>query len=63
MARFIVLRDTFISHIGKLARAGEEVEFDIPVVNGKPMAIADNLERIDEKPKAKGKKDDAADLA
>jgi len=67
MAKFLVLRDTFISHTGRLARAGEEVEFDIPLVkvDGKlvPMAIGDNLQRLDKPVKEKSAKDKADDLA
>jgi hypothetical protein len=53
MARFLVIRDTYISHAGKVAKAGEEVEFDIPSLNGKPMVIGDNLDRLDKPAKVK----------
>lgn len=66
MPRFNVLRDTFISHIGKLVKAGDVVEFELPEVDGKPMRIADNLELIEDvstKAKTKAKKDAGDDLA
>ena len=63
MPKYLVNRDTWISHTGRLARAGEEVEFEPPVVldekgkpkldgKGKPitMTISDNLTPLDEKP-------------
>jgi hypothetical protein len=59
MAKFLVIRDTYISHVGKTVRAGEEVEFEIPKVkvDGKlvPMTISDNLERLDKPAKGNGK--------
>lgn len=65
MPKFNVLRDTYISHIGKVVKAGEQVDFELPVVNGTPMRIGDNLELIEDEPKAKGKakKADGDDLA
>lgn len=68
MARFLVLRDTFISTTGRLARAGEEVEFDIPEVkdlNGKlvQMTIGDNLERLDKPVKVKAEKTEKTEKA
>lgn len=62
MAKFNVLRDTFISHIGKVVKAGEVVEFDIPEIKGVPMRIGDNLELIEDKPK-KAKKGEGDELA
>lgn len=63
MPRFNVLRDTFISHIGKLAKVGDVVEFDLPEVDGKPMRIADNLELIEDPKTKKAKKTDGDDIA
>lgn len=67
MAKFNVLRDTFISHIGKLVKAGEQVEFEIPEVKVDdklvPMRIGDNLELIEDKPKVKTKKGEGDELA
>lgn len=66
MAKFLVLRDTYISHLGKVVREGDEVEFDLPLVkvDGKtvPMGIGDNFERLDKPAKpGKVKADDKAD--
>lgn len=64
MPKFSVLRDTYISHIGKLVKAGDVVDFEIPEIDGKPMRIGDNLELIEDKPaKGKAKKDAGDDLA
>ena len=58
MPKYLVLRDTFISHQGRLARAGETVDFEPPVVtiDGKKVAmrIADNLELVKPSKDAKG---------
>lgn len=61
MPQFLVKRDTFISHLGRLVRAGETVSFDLPPAldekgkpkkdaKGKPvlMSVGDNLEPVGE---------------
>lgn len=58
MPKYNVLRDTFVSHLGRLVRAGETIEFEPPVlvIDGKkvPMRIADNLELAKPSKDAKG---------
>ena len=56
MPRYLVTRDTWISHQGKLAKAGETVEIDWPK-GAEPKKLGDNLEPVaDDKPTKGGKK-------
>ena len=61
MPRYLVHRDTWISHQGRQAKAGETVDIDWPK-GAEPKKLGDNLELVEDKPaKASGKKAD--DLA
>ncbi len=68
MPRYLVKRDTWISHQGKLAREGETVDIDWPE-GAEPKKLGPNLEPADaEKPAkagkaAKAEKPEGGDLA
>lgn len=53
MAKYLVLKDTWISHSGQLAREGETINIDWP--GGKEPKLGTNLEPIKEakEPKVK----------
>lgn len=62
MPKYIVRRDTFISHESRTVRAGDEVEINWPK-GCEPTKLADNLELLDEsKPAARAKKEAGGDL-
>ena len=52
MARYRVMRDTWISHENRVAVAGSELATDFPLVGGKPMRLGDNLVLIEEEVEA-----------
>lgn len=54
MPRYLVTRDTWISHQGKLAKAGETVDIEWPA-KCEPKKLGDNLELVEEKPAKGGK--------
>ena len=62
MPRYLVKRDTWISHQGKLAREGETVDIDWPK-DTEPKKLGGNLELVDEKAAKGGKKPAEGDLA
>lgn len=57
MAKYEVLRDTWISHQNIVAKAGTVIDVEFPKVNGKPMQIGDNLVQV--RGEGKGAKTDA----
>lgn len=62
MPKYIVRRDTYISHEGRTARAGDEVTINWPP-GCEPKQLSDNLELLEEaKPAPKGKKEAGGDL-
>lgn len=64
MPRYLVTRDTWISHQGKLAKAGETVDIEWPP-KCEPKKLGDNLQLVDEKTAKPGGKKPAegGDLA
>jgi hypothetical protein len=58
MPRYLVKRDTWISHAGRMAREGETVDIDWPP-GAEPKKLGDNLELV--KP-GKAKPDKPADV-
>lgn len=51
MAKYIVLRDTWISHESRIVRAGEEIDTEFP----KGMRIGDNLQPVTNRTESGGK--------
>lgn len=45
MPRYKVLRETFLSHAGRVLRVGEEVDIDWPK-GCEPKKLGDNLEEV-----------------
>ena len=62
MPRYLVTRDTWISHQGKLAKAGETVDIDWPK-GTEPTKPSDNLELVKAEKPAKAAKQAEGDLA
>lgn len=62
MPRYLIKRDTWISHQGKLAKAGETVDIDWPK-HCEPKTLGDNMELVDDKPKGKSQKSESDPLA
>lgn len=62
MPRYLILRDTWISHQGKLAKAGETVDIEWPPKCA-PKTLGDNMELVDDKPKGKAQKAEGDSLA
>ena len=62
MPKYIIRRDTYISHEGLTVRAGEEVSITWPP-GCEPKAIGDNMELVaEDKAPAKGAKKGGEDL-
>ena len=51
MAKYIVLRDTWLSHECRVARAGEEIEAEFP----RGMRLGENLQLASQRVEAGGK--------
>lgn len=61
MAKYQALRDTFVSHLGKIVKEGEFFEAEFP----KEMRLGDNLALVKpevEKPKARKADNEGRDL-
>jgi hypothetical protein len=61
MAKYQAQRDTFVSHLGKIVKAGEVFETEFP----KDMRLGDNLSLVKpeaEKPKARKADSEGRDL-
>jgi hypothetical protein len=61
MPQYRVLRDTFLSHAGRILRADEVVDIDWPK-GCEPKKLGDNLELVEDKPKRTAKQTDAGGL-
>lgn len=46
MAKYLALRDTWLSHENRLVKENEEFETTFPKVNGKEQVLSSNIKKL-----------------